>query len=97
MDIQLLLNIAFGVLGTVAGWLFKVLYNQLRDVEAEVNALEDKHEEDHRLVTGKISDLALSLPEKYVNKEDFSNLVKVVHHRFDRIEEKLDDLKSNGK
>ena len=41
----------------------------------------------------KVNDLALSLPEKYVNKGDFDNLVKVVHHRFDRLEEKLDFLK----
>ena len=94
MDIQLLLNIAFGVLGTVAGWLFKVLYNQLRDIEAEVNDVEDKHDADHRLVTKQINDLALSLPEKYVNKEDFSNLVKVMHHRFDRLEEKIHDIKN---
>ena len=94
MDIQLLLNIAFGVLGTVAGWLFKVLYNQLRDIEAEVNDVEDKHDADHRLVTKQINDLALSLPEKYVNKEDFSNLVKVMHHRFDSLEEKIDDIKN---
>ena len=33
--------------------------------------------------------LALSLPEKYVSKSDFDNLVKVVHHRFDRLEEKI--------
>tara|TARA_Y100000588_G_scaffold392101_1_gene502809 strand:- start:2202 stop:2495 length:294 start_codon:yes stop_codon:yes gene_type:complete len=97
MDTQLLINILFGVLGTVAGWLFKVMYNQLRDIEVEVNDLEDKHDADHRLLTKDINALALSLPEKYVNKEDFSNLVKVVHHRFDRIEEKLDELKSNGK
>jgi hypothetical protein len=94
MDTQLLLNIAFGVLGTVAGWLFKVMYNQIRDIEVEINDVEDKHDADHRLVTKNINDLALSLPEKYVNKEDFSNLVKVMHHRFDRLEEKIDDIKN---
>lgn len=94
MDAQLLLNVAFGVLCTVAGWIFKILYHQLRDIEAEVNDVEDKHDLDHRLVTKQINDLALSLPEKYVNKEDFSNLVKVMHHRFDRLEEKIDDIKN---
>ena len=96
MDMQLLFNIAIGVLSTLAGWFFKVMYDQVRDIESEINDVEDKMDADHRLVTDKINNLALSLPEKYVNKEDFSNLVKVVHHRFDRIEEKLDDIK-NGK
>jgi hypothetical protein len=96
MDMQLLFNIALGVLSTLAGWFFKVMYDQMRDLESDVNDVEDKHESDHRMVTDKINDLALSLPEKYVNKEDFTNLVKAVHHRFDRLEEKLDDIK-NGK
>ena len=93
MDYQLLINIGFGVLSMIAGWLFKVLYDQMRLIEKEVNELEDSQEEDHREVVEKINQLALTLPEKYVNKNDFENLVKVVHHRFDRLEEKLDNLK----
>ena len=92
MDYQLLANICFGVLCSIAGWMFKVMYDQLRSVEAEVNALEDSHEDDHRHVVDKINNLALSLPEKYVSKGDFDNLVKVVHHRFDRLEQKIDNL-----
>jgi hypothetical protein len=95
MDYQLIVNVGFGVLCTVAGWLFKVLYDQMRSIETEVNDLEDSHEDDHRNVVDKINNLALSLPEKYVSKGDFDNLVKVVHHRFDRLEEKIDNLKGN--
>ena len=76
MDMQLLFNIAIGVLSTLAGWFFKVMYARMRDIETEVNDIVDKNDADHRLVTDKINNLALSLPEKYVNKEDFSNLVK---------------------
>tara|TARA_B100000700_G_C14360360_1_gene541237 strand:- start:10 stop:294 length:285 start_codon:yes stop_codon:yes gene_type:complete len=93
MDYQVLFNIAFGCLSVIAGWFFKVLYDQLRSIEVEVNDLEDSHESDHRDMTEKVNNLALSLPEKYVSKSDFDNLVKVVHHRFDRLEEKLDKLK----
>lgn len=94
MDAQLLFNIVLGCAGTLAGWLFKVLYDQLKEVQEEVNDLEDKHENDHRHITEKLNNLALSLPDKYVNKGDFDNLVKVMHHRFDKLEEKLDTLKS---
>jgi hypothetical protein len=93
MDYQLIINICFGVLGTIGGWIFKFLYDQLRDNEEDLSSLADKHDEDHRIVIDKINNLALSLPEKYASKSDFDNLVKVVHHRFDRLEEKLDDLK----
>ena len=92
MDYQLIVNIGFGIICTIAGWLFKVLYDQFRSIEKEVNDLEDSHEEDHREVIDKINNLALSLPEKYVNKGDYDNLVKIVHHRFDRLEEKIDKL-----
>ncbi len=94
MDAQLLFNIVLGCASGLAGWLFKVLYDQLKEVQEEVNDLEDKHEDDHRLITEKLNNLALSLPDKYVNKGDFDNLVKVMHHRFDKLEEKLDTLKS---
>ena len=93
MDYQVIFNIGITVIGTLAGWLFKVAYDHIKDLQEELNDLEDKHDDDHRLMTDKLNDLALSLPEKYVNKSDFDNLVKVVHHRFDRLEEKLDSLK----
>jgi len=93
MDYQVIFNIGITVIGTLAGWLFKVAYDHIKDLQEEVNDLEDKHDDDHRLMTDKLNDLALSLPEKYVNKSDFDNLVKVVHHRFDRLEEKLDSFK----
>ena len=93
MDYQVIFNIGITVIGTLAGWLFKVAYDHIKDLQEELNDLEDKHDDDPRLMTDKLNDLALSLPEKYVNKSDFDNLVKVVHHRFDRLEEKLDSFK----
>ena len=92
MDYQVLFNIALGGISVIAGWFFKVLYDQLRSIESEVNELEDNHESDHREMTDRLNNLALSLPEKYVHKNDYDNLVKIVHHRFDRLEEKLDKL-----
>jgi len=93
MDYQVIFNIALGVIGTVAGWFFKLVHDKIKEIEGEINDIEENHEDDHREVVQRINDLALSLPDKYVNKNDFENLVKVVHHRFDRIEEKLDSLK----
>ena len=80
MDAQLLFNIALGCASALAGWLFKVLYDQLKDSQEEINDLEDKVESDHRLMQDRLNNLALSLPEKYVNKGDFTELQKVMHH-----------------
>ena len=93
-DYQLVFNIALGVAGTIAGWFFKIFYDQIRILEEEVDSLEEKHEEDHRAVIEKITALALSLPEKYVHRGDFENLVKVMNHRFDKLEEKIESLRN---
>ena len=93
MDYQVIFNIALGLIGTVGGWFFKAVYDKIRSLEEEIDDLSGEHEEDHREVIQRINDLALSLPDKYVNKGDFENLAKVMHHRFDKLEEKLDALK----
>ena len=93
MDAQLLFNIVLGCASGLAGWLFKVLYDQLKDCQEEINDLEDKVESDHRLMQEKINNLALSLPEKYVSKEDFKMFADRLNDRFDRLEEKIDNLK----
>ena len=93
MDGQLLFNIVLGVASSLAGWFFKSIHSQIKEIQYEVNELEDKHDQDHRLIMDRLNALALSLPEKYVNKGDFDNLAKVMHHRFDKLEEKLDALK----
>jgi hypothetical protein len=93
MDYQVIFNIALGLIGTLGGWFFKSVYDQIRDLEAEIEDVSDHHEKDHREVVQKINDLALSLPEKYVSKGDYDSLVKVMHHRFDKLEEKIDSLK----
>ena len=93
MDYQVIFNIALGVIGTVAGWFFKLAHDKIKELESEINDVEENHEDDHREVIQRINDLALSLPDKYVNKNDFDNLAKVMHHRFDKLEEKIDSLK----
>ncbi|MBC8395176.1 MAG: hypothetical protein H8E05_00605 [Bacteroidetes bacterium] len=94
MDGQLLFNIVLGIATSLAGWFFKSILSRIREMQSEVNEVEDQHDQDHRLMTDRLNSLALSLPEKYVNKGDFDNLVNVMHHRFDKLEEKLDALNS---
>ena len=53
-----------------------------------------KHHEDVEKITTKYKDLALSLPEKYVSKEDFKMFSERMNDRFDRLEHKIDNLKN---
>ena len=90
VDFQFFMNSIIGLVVFFGGWVLKSL--RIRSTELDLNELKSHHENDLKEARQKVNDLALSLPEKYVNKGDFENLVKVVHHRFDRIEEKLDSL-----
>ena len=51
-----------------------------------------KHHEDIEKISLKYVEMALSLPEKYVSKEDFKMFSERMNDRFDRIEEKLDNM-----
>ena len=55
-----------------------------------------KHHEDIDKMREKHNDLALSLPEKYVSKEDFKMFSERMNDRFDRLEEKIDNLKDRA-
>ena len=93
IDFQLFLNVVIGIVTFFGGWILKTFWNRMNDLEEEQQELYEKQTEDMKEQSKELNLLALSLPEKYVSKSDFDNLVKVVHHRFDRLEEKLDKMK----
>ncbi len=93
IDFQFFLNVVIGIVTFFGGWILKTFWNRMNDLEEEQQELYEKQTEDMKEQSKELNLLALSLPEKYVSKSDFDNLVKVVHHRFDRLEEKLDKMK----
>jgi len=93
IDFQFFLNIVIGIVTFFGGWILKTFWSRMNDLEEEQQELYEKQTEDMKEQSKELNLLALSLPEKYVSKSDFDNLVKVVHHRFDRLEEKLDKMK----
>ena len=93
IDFQFFLNFVIGIVTFFGGWILKTFWNRMNDLEEEQQELYEKQTEDMKEQSKELNLLALSLPEKYVSKSDFDNLVKVVHHRFDRLEEKLDKMK----
>lgn len=97
MDTQMVLNVAFGLISFLGGWLFKLIFNNINKIENGCDENNAKSSADYRVLNDKINQLALSIPEKYVSKGDYDNLVKTVHHRFDRLEEKIDSLNSGKK
>jgi hypothetical protein len=93
MEIANLIDIITGVFAIIAGWVFRLVLTQLKEMKDEHQSLFVKQTEDYRELTGKVTDLALSLPDKYVNKDDFRVFAERMNDRFDRLEEKIDNLK----
>jgi len=93
MDYQILVNIAVGIVTLMGGWVFKMILGHVNEIKAEHHDLMKKHHEDIDALKEKYTSLALSFPEKYVSKDDFKMFSERMNDRFDRIEEKLDNLK----
>ena len=92
MDYQLILDIAIVVAMVLGGWVFKMVFGYMKEMRDQYKDLVEKTRSDYRELSENITDLALSIPEKYVSKDDFSNAMRNMGHRFDRLEEKIDTL-----
>ena len=93
METQLFLNVLFGIISFLGGWLMKMLMSQISELKNKQEKLMIKHIDDMEDVLEKHTNLALWMPEKYVSKDDFQSFVERIDHRFNRLEEKLDALK----
>ena len=93
METQLFLNVLFGIISFLGGWLMKMLMSQISELKNKQEKLMIKHIDDMEDVLEKHTNLALSMPEKYVSKDDFQSFVERIDHSFNRLEEKLAALK----
>jgi hypothetical protein len=95
MDYQILVNIAVGVVTLMGGWVFKMILGHVNEIKGEHHDLMKRHHDDVDKIKERHTSLALSLPEKYVSKEDFKMFSERMNDRFDRLEEKIDNLKKS--
>ena len=69
METQLFLNVLFGIISFLGGWLMKMLMSQISELKNKQEKLMIKHIDDMEDVLEKHTNLALSMPEKYVSKD----------------------------
>lgn len=96
MDYQLLVNAAVGIIVLLGGWVFKLVLNHISELKNRIDTLLMKHVDDMDEIHDRHTKLALSLPDKYLTKSDFNSFAERMNHRFDRLEEKIDDLKKSN-
>ena len=94
MDSQFVFNAVFGVVSLLGGWIFKMAWARMTNLDDDLEALQKHHEDDLKEVRREMADLALSLPEKYVSKQDLDKLTSFINERFNKLELKLDEIKN---
>jgi hypothetical protein len=92
MESQIILNAVFGLVSFLGGWIFKMVWSRVTNLDEDIWDLQKHHEEDLKQVRREMSALALSLPEKYVAKQDLDKLEDFINERFNKLEHKLDQL-----
>ena len=92
MDSQFVFNAIFGVVSFLGGWIFKMVWSRINSVDDDLEELQKHHEDDLKQVRKDMAELALSLPEKYVAKQDLNKLEEFINERFNKLEIKLDQI-----
>ena len=92
MDYQILVNISVGIITLMGGWIFKMILGTLNEIKGEHHDLMKNNHADIDKLREKHTQLALSLPKEYVSREDFKMFSERMNARFDRLEEKIDNL-----
>ena len=92
---QLFANIVFGVVTFLGGWVLKVVFSGIHDIKQEVEELREGRRDDYRELSERLHNVALSMPEKFVSKDDFNVFSERMIDRFDRIDQKLDSISKN--
>jgi len=84
MDVNSIIDIAFGVACLFVGYTINRLFHN-------IDELWRKHDE----VTQRLTKMAIEIPKEYVTKNDLNRAIEIIHERFDKLEVKIDSLKGD--
>jgi hypothetical protein len=92
VSFQLFVNVVFTLITFLGGWVLKVVFSGIKELRDEMEDLRDGRREDYRELSERMHNVALSMPEKFVSKDDFNTFSERMIDRFDRLDEKIDSL-----
>ena len=92
VSFQLFVNVVFTLITFLGGWVLKVVFSGIKELKDEMEDLRDGRREDYRELSERLHHVALSMPEKFVSKDDFNTFSERMIDRFDRLDEKIDGL-----
>ena len=76
---QQVFNVAIAIIGALGGWLMRIMWQSLKDLQARDDKLADKVGAIEVLVAGQ-----------YVKRDDMNRDISAIFAKLDRIEDKID-------
>ena len=92
---QLFVNVVFTLITFLGGWVLKIVFSSIKDIKEDAELLREGRRDDYREFSERLPHVALSMPEKFVSKDDFNTFSERMIDRFDRLDEKIDGLAKN--
>ena len=79
MDSQTIINTAIALVGFLGGWILKVIWEAVKELQFADKILVDK-----------VNTIEILIAGNYMSKQDFDKIAAAIFAKLDKIEDKLD-------
>lgn len=76
---QTLFNYALALCGALGGWVLKVIWDAVKDLQAA-----------DKVLVEKVNTIEILIAGNYMSKQDFDKIAVAIFAKLDKIEDKLD-------
>jgi len=76
---QTLFNYALALCGALGGWVLKVIWDAVKDLQAA-----------DKILVEKVNTIEILIAGNYMSKQDFDKIAIAIFAKLDKIEDKLD-------
>jgi len=79
MDPQTIINAAIALVGFLGGWILKVVWEGVKDLQSA-----------DKILAEKVNTIEILIAGTYISKQDFDKIAAAIFQKLDKIEDKLD-------
>ena len=79
MDPQTIINAAIALVGFLGGWILKVVWEGVKDLQSA-----------DKILAEKVNTIEILIAGTYMSKLDFDKIAVAIFQKLDKIEDKLD-------
>ena len=79
MDPQTIINTAIALVGFLGGWILKVVWEGVKELQSA-----------DKILAEKVNTIEILIAGTYISKQDFDKIAAAIFQKLDKIEDKLD-------